>query len=143
MGSRRDSRTAYVDAHVGNQIRKRRILMGLSQTRLGDSLGLSFQQVQKYERGIDRISVGRLVQMAEVLDVPITYFFEELSPALQIVAEGRDPEAGLAAAESAMADDPMAKRETLELVRAYYEIDQPELRRNVFGLIRSIASREQ
>ena len=143
MGSRRDSRTAYVDAHVGNQIRKRRILMGLSQTRLGDSLGLSFQQVQKYERGIDRISVGRLVQMAEVLDVPITYFFEELSPALQIVAEGRGPEAGLAAAESAMADDPMAKRETLELVRAYYEIDQPELRRNVFGLIRSIASREQ
>lgn len=143
MGSRRDSRTAYVDAHVGNQIRKRRILMGFSQTRLGDSLGLSFQQVQKYERGIDRISVGRLVQMAEVLEVPITYFFEELSPGLDVVAEGRAPEDGLAAAESAMAGDPMAKRETLELVRAYYEIDQPELRRNVFGLIRSIASREQ
>ena len=70
MGSRRDSRTAYVDAHVGNRLRERRILLGMSQTRLGESLGLSFQQIQKYERGIDRISVGRLVHMSEVLDVP-------------------------------------------------------------------------
>ena len=143
MGSRRDSRTAYVDSHVGNRLRERRILLGLSQTRLGESLGLSFQQIQKYERGIDRISVGRLVHLSQVLDVPITYFFEELAdPAPGDQADRSllldSAEAGLAA----LADDPMSKRETLELVRAYYKIEQPELRKHIFSLIRSIASRE-
>ncbi len=139
MGSRRDSRTAYVDAHVGGRLRERRILLGLSQTRLGESLGLSFQQIQKYERGIDRISVGRLVHLAHVLEVPITYFFDELS---------EPGESGGLAARVAIssagesAEDPMSKRETLELVRAYYQIEQPELRKHIFALIRSIASRE-
>ena len=143
MGSRRDSRTAYVDSHVGNRLRERRILLGLSQTRLGESLGLSFQQIQKYERGIDRISVGRLVHLAHVLDVPITYFFDELSDPSAINGQ----EEGASIAQDAMAtmatsDDPMSKRETLELVRAYYQIEQPELRKHIFSLIRSIASRE-
>ena len=142
MGSRRDSRTAYVDSHVGNRLRERRILLGLSQTRLGESLGLSFQQIQKYERGIDRISVGRLVHLAHVLDVPITYFFEELSDPSSIngLDDGSGPPAEAAAL--AVSDDPMSKRETLELVRAYYQIEQPELRKHIFSLIRSIASRE-
>ena len=78
MGSRRDARTAFVDAHVGGRLRERRILLGMSQTKLGESLGLSFQQIQKCERGIDRISVGRLVHLAQVLGVPITFFFEDL-----------------------------------------------------------------
>jgi len=140
MGSRRDSRTAYVDSHVGHRVRERRILLGMSQTRLGESLGLSFQQVQKYERGIDRISVGRLVHMAHVLDVPITYFFEELAEP----GEGAGSKArALAAVNGTLgSEDPMSKRETLELVRAYYQIDQPELRKHIFSLIRSIASRE-
>ncbi len=142
MGSRRDSRTAYVDAHVGGRLRERRILLGLSQTRLGESLGLSFQQIQKYERGIDRISVGRLVHLAHVLEVPITYFFDELSePGDTAGSAGLGM--GIAkpgAAEAA--EDPMSKRETLELVRAYYQIEQPELRKHIFALIRSIASRE-
>lgn len=143
MGSRRDSRTAYVDSHVGNRLRERRILLGLSQTRLGESLGLSFQQIQKYERGIDRISVGRLVHLAQVLDVPITYFFDDLSGPEQ--SEGAENSLGIdagAVAITALADDPMSKRETLELVRAYYKIEQPELRKHIFSLIRSIASRE-
>ena len=139
MGSRRDSRTAYVDAHVGGRLRERRILLGLSQTRLGESLGLSFQQIQKYERGIDRISVGRLVHLAHVLEVPITYFFDELS-------ESGDTAGLLAgigkASTGETAEDPMSKRETLELVRAYYQIEQTELRKHIFALIRSIASRE-
>ena len=141
MGSRRDSRTAYVDSHVGNRLRERRILLGLSQTRLGESLGLSFQQIQKYERGIDRISVGRLVHLAHVLDVPITYFFEELSDPGS--AGGLDGSATVGDMIGAVSsDDPMSKRETLELVRAYYQIEQPELRKHIFSLIRSIASRE-
>ena len=142
MGSRRDSRTAYVDAHVGNRLRERRILLGLSQTRLGESLSLSFQQIQKYERGIDRISVGRLVHLAHVLDVPITYFFEELS-APEGVDGGELQDSVLrSSASEALSEDPMSKRETLELVRAYYQIDQPELRKHIFALIRSIATRE-
>lgn len=139
MGSRRDSRTAYVDAHVGGRLRERRILLGLSQTRLGESLGLSFQQIQKYERGIDRISVGRLVHLAHVLEVPITYFFDELSQ------PGDSGDVAILATKPGIgeaAEDPMSKRETLELVRAYYQIEQPELRKHIFALIRSIASRE-
>ena len=139
MGSRRDSRTAYVDAHVGGRLRERRILLGLSQTRLGESLGLSFQQIQKYERGIDRISVGRLVHLAHVLEVPITYFFDELSEP----GDSAGLLAGIAKASTGeAAEDPMSKRETLELVRAYYQIEQTELRKHIFALIRSIASRE-
>ncbi len=142
MGSRRDSRTAYVDAHVGNRLRERRILLGLSQTRLGESLGLSFQQIQKYERGIDRISVGRLVHLAHVLDVPITYFFEELSAPEGVDGGELEDSVSRSSAAEALSEDPMSKRETLELVRAYYQIEQPELRKHIFALIRSIASRE-
>ena len=142
MGSRRDSRTAYVDAHVGGRLRERRILLGLSQTRLGESLGLSFQQIQKYERGIDRISVGRLVHLAHVLEVPITYFFDELSEPGDGGGSGGLALAVTKAGTGETAEDPMSKRETLELVRAYYQIEQPELRKHVFALIRSIASRE-
>ena len=141
MGSRRDPRTAYVNAHVGGRLRKRRILLGFSQTRLGESLDLSFQQIQKYERGIDRISVGRLVHLAQALDVPITYFFEELSE-----LDESTPEVLKSALKSDKSDtipaDPMSTTETLELVRAYYQIEQPELRKRVFALIRSLASRE-
>ena len=142
MGSRRDSRTAYVDAHVGNRLRERRILLGMSQTRLGESLGLSFQQVQKYERGIDRISVGRLVHMSHVLDVPITYFFEDLSEPGAARAGATEHDHRLSGNGADGSDDPMSKRETLELVRAYYQIEQSELRKHVFALIRSIATRE-
>ena len=142
MGSRRDSRTAYVDAHVGGRLRERRILLGLSQTRLGESLGLSFQQIQKYERGIDRISVGRLVHLAHVLEVPITYFFDELSQPGENAGSGESAIVATKPGIGEAAEDPMSKRETLELVRAYYQIEQPELRKHIFALIRSIASRE-
>ena len=141
MGSRRDARTAYVDSHVGGRLRERRILLGMSQTRLGESLGLSFQQIQKYERGIDRISVGRLVHLAQVLGVPITYFFEDLddfSPPENSPMPGWGKRG---ASGGAKLEDPMSKRETLELVRAYYQIEDAQLRKHIFSLIRSIATR--
>jgi transcriptional regulator with XRE-family HTH domain len=103
---------------------------------------LSFQQIQKYERGIDRISVGRLVHLAHVLEVPITYFFDELSEPGDTGGSGALALAVTKAGIGETAEDPMSKRETLELVRAYYQIEQPELRKHVFALIRSIASRE-
>ncbi len=141
MGSRREPRTAYVNAHVGGRLRERRILLGFSQTRLGESLDLSFQQIQKYEGGTDRISVGRLVHLAEVLDVPITYFFEELSG-----LDESTPKVLKSALKSDKSDtipaDSMSTTETLELVRAYYQIEPPKLRKRVFTLIRSLTSRE-
>ncbi len=109
---------------------------------MGESLDLSFQQIQKYERGIDRISVGRLVHLAHVLEVPITYFFEELIE--HGFADGSDSPVRAAVSTHAgeRAEDPMSRRETLELVRAYYQIEQPDLRKHVFALIRSIATKE-
>ncbi len=142
MGGRRDPRTAYVDAHVGGRLRERRLLLGLSQTRLGEPVGLSFQQIQKYERGMDRISVGRLVRMAKVLDVPITFFFDDLD-ALSPQKNTRMRDSGKRGTKpDAMLEDPLSKRETLELVRAYYQIEDAELRKHFYSLIRSLASRE-
>lgn len=122
-----------IDVHVGQRVRLRRTLMGLSQVKLAGMLGLTFQQVQKYEKGYNRIGSSRLYQIARVLDASVAFFFEDIAP-----AGGR----GTAhAAESAAPyePDPMAKRETLELVRAYYRIADPALRRRVFDLVKSIA----
>ena len=71
-----------VDVHVGALVRQRRTMLGISQGRLGEALGLTFQQVQKYERGVNRISAGRLYHISVILDVPINYFFEGISPAV-------------------------------------------------------------
>src|SRR5574340_1053213 len=74
----KESRASPIDAHVGYRIRLRRTLLGLSQERLGDALGLTFQQVQKYERGINRVGASRLFDLARVLDVPISFFFDDM-----------------------------------------------------------------
>jgi len=120
-----------IDIHVGGRVRLRRTLMGLSQAALARSLGLTFQQVQKYEKGYNRIGSSRLFQIAQTLEVPVAYFFEAMSGA---------PGAEFAVAETHQSydADPMAKRETLELVRAYYRIGDPAVRRRVFDLIKSI-----
>lgn len=123
------------DVHVGGRVRLRRTLLGMSQERLGDALGLTFQQVQKYERGANRIGASRLFDLSRVLDVPVSYFFEEMDGA----SPGR---ARAALAEEKASDyepDPMIKRETLELVRAYYRIGDPHVRRRVFELAKALA----
>ena len=114
----------------------RRTLLGLSQEKLGEALGLTFQQVQKYERGANRIGASRLYQISHVLDVPVSFFFEELSP-----GDGRMGHAGPGLAEGGeeFEQDPLAKRETLELVRAYYRITDPRVRRRVFELVKALA----
>lgn len=126
-----------IDVHVGARMRLRRTLLGLSQEKLGDALGLTFQQVQKYERGVNRIGAGRLFSLARVLDVPITYFYEDV-PAAAVAAGGRRV-AGFAEAAAANYDaDPMSSRETMELVKAYYRIADQRKRRKVLDLIRSM-----
>jgi transcriptional regulator with XRE-family HTH domain len=118
-------------------MRMRRTLLGLSQEKLGDALGLTFQQVQKYERGANRIGASRLHQLSRALEVPVSYFFEEMAEEDQ--AAPPDPPPQLDGAADA---DPMTRRETLELVRAYYRIKDPSVRRRVFELAKTLAKVE-
>jgi ribosome-binding protein aMBF1 (putative translation factor) len=78
IGGEKESRPSPIDVHVGSRIRLRRTLMGLSQERLGEALGLTFQQVQKYERGVNRVGASRLFDLSRVLDVPISFFFDDM-----------------------------------------------------------------
>jgi transcriptional regulator with XRE-family HTH domain len=131
-----------VDVHVGARMRLRRTLLGMSQESLGEAIGLTFQQVQKYERGANRIGASRLFDLSRVLDVPVSYFFDDMSDAVQ----ARSPvavirgEAGDAAPASSGEPDVMAQRETLELVRAYYKIIDPRVRAQVYAMAKTLAA---
>ncbi len=107
----------------------------MSQERLGDALGLTFQQIQKYERGANRVGCSRLYEISRVLDVSVSYFFEGAPEPDQPVDAGASEERP----ETEHRSDPMSKRETLELVRAYYRITDPSVRRRFFDLAKSIA----
>ena len=113
-----------VDQHVGSRLRQRRTLLGLSQEKLGEAVGLTFQQIQKYEKGANRVGASRLFQFSEVLDVDISYFFEEM-PA-EIRTRRGAYNTGLKDQEQeSLQPNPMARRETLELVRYYYRNTDP------------------
>jgi transcriptional regulator with XRE-family HTH domain len=135
-----EGRPSPIDIHVGSRIRLRRTLLGMSQERLGEALGLTFQQVQKYERGVNRVGASRLFDLSRVLDVPISFFFDDMPEPLA-AAYGGPPSRrslGFAEAQEGFGDDTMSKRETLELVRAYYRITDPSVRKRVFDLIKSL-----
>lgn len=124
-----------VDVHVGARLRQRRTLLGMSQSKLGDSVDLTFQQVQKYERGSNRVSSSRLFEFAKVLDVPITYFFDEMpSNVAGKPGRGRKKVAD-EATSTKEGKNPLIKRETLELVRAYYKIREADTRKGIFSMI--------
>ena len=133
-----------VDAHVGYRVRLRRVLIGMSQERLGELLGLTFQQVQKYERGINRIGAGRLYEVAEILDVPISFFFDDMPESLANTYGGQATRrsTGFSETQDSFSDDALNRRETLELVRAYYRITDPSVRKRVFDLIKSMGPPE-
>lgn len=124
-----------VDVHVGSRVRMRRTLLGFSQEKLGDALALTFQQVQKYERGANRIGSSRLYEISRILDVPVSFFFDEMSSEISAAGTVSSAEIGVTAQQ-----DPLAKRETLELVRAYYRITEPRVRKRIFELMKSIAA---
>ena len=127
-----------VDVHVGKRVRQRRTLLGLSQTTLGEAIGLTFQQVQKYERGANRVSSSRLFDLGRILDVPISHFFEDMPGAVQKQSPANL--IGVLAPEPADYDpDPMMRRETLELTRAYYRIPDAATRKPLFELIKSLS----
>ena len=120
-----------VDVHVGSRIRLRRTRLGMSQQKLGEAIGLTFQQVQKYEKGTNRVGASRMQQLSDVLDVPVSYFFDEMNGAL----------AAAPATSTRGSDDkdPMVKRETLELVRAYYKITNDKVRKRLFEMTKALA----
>ncbi len=132
-----------IDVHVGSRIRLRRTLLGLSQADVATALGLTFQQVQKYERGSNRVSSSRLFDLARILDVPISYFYAEMSAKVSEQSPAnlmQTPVSKLPPRED-FERDPMARRETLELVRAYYKIECPSTRKYLAKMVKSIAER--
>lgn len=126
-----------IDGHVGGRVKLRRMMLGLSQQTLARSLRVSYQQMQKNERGTNRIASSRLFELSLALDVPIQFFFDEMPAEMAATAGG--PSTGFARADAADARDPLAKRETLELVRAYYRIESPSVRKRVYGLAKTLA----
>lgn len=117
-----------VDSHVGSRVRLRRLELGFSQERLAEQLGITFQQVQKYERGTNRIGASRLHQIAIVLQSPITYFFEGAS-------ESALPRSGEQSPLAQALSDPA----TVRLVRAFASISDPQLKQKAVGIIEAIA----
>lgn len=122
-----------VDSHVGRRIRQRRMLMGMSQEKLGEAIGLTFQQVQKYERAANRISASKLYDISRALDVPVSFFFEDVDP----LSSGAMT-AGVGAEAGETPENAMDKRETLELVRAFYRIENPAVRKRLIDFVRSL-----
>jgi transcriptional regulator with XRE-family HTH domain len=137
------SRSHPVDNHVGARMRQRRTLLGMSQTKLGTAVGLTFQQIQKYERGSNRIGSSRLFEFTKVLDVPVSYFFDEM-PSNALAGRpmsGRGRKGfGEAATPFEQEKDPLIKRETLELVRAYYKIREPRVRKRIFEMVKAVGA---
>lgn len=115
-------------------------MMGLSQETLGEAVGLTFQQIQKYERGANRIGCSRLYQFSHILGVPVSFFFEDMPDG----ALGKVAKSSLRGMsdqdQSGIEDDPMTRQETLELVRAYYRISDPNVRKKVFDLLRAMTN---
>ncbi|MBU2580399.1 MAG: helix-turn-helix transcriptional regulator [Alphaproteobacteria bacterium] len=137
-GDERNARSPNpMDIHVGTRVRLRRMLLGMSQEKLGDQLGLTFQQVQKYEKGINRIGASRLFDLAKTLGVPIDYFFEDAPlPALGMAED----QAGY---DDKTNDNPvfdfLSTREGLELNKAFVKIGDPRIRKSIVELVRSLA----
>ncbi|WP_321393300.1 helix-turn-helix transcriptional regulator [Emcibacter sp.] len=123
-----------VDVHVGSRVRLRRTLLGMSQEKLGKALGLTFQQIQKYERGANRIGSSRLFQLSQILDVPVSFFFDDMSAEVASGQGSKDKDA------QTFEVDQMSRRETLELVRAYYKISDPAVRKKAFELVKALGN---
>lgn len=127
-----------IDVHVGRRLRQRRTLLGFSQQKLAGEINLTFQQLQKYERGSNRVSASCLFRLARGLDVPVSFFFEEIGSAM---LKGVMPSpADIASTNAALnaENDTLCKRETLELVRSYYKIGDPKVRKRLFEMTKTL-----
>ena len=121
------------DSYVGSRVRIQRKMLGMSQEKLGEQLGITFQQVQKYEKGANRIGASRLQTISQILEVPISYFFPQEPAAVGGMGENT---------QSDYISDFMMSSEGIELNRAFAQIKDPKLRRKVIDLVRTMASTE-
>ncbi len=128
-----------VDVHVGARLKQRRRLLGITQTDLGDAIGVTFQQVQKYESSTNRIGASRIFDLARVLDVPVNFFFEDMPTAVAAISPATKRR-GKAKKLTGFEPNLMVKRETLELVRAYYEIEDADVRKGVYQLTKAMGA---
>lgn len=121
-----------IDVHVGSRIRLRRNMVSMSQEKLGEALGITFQQIQKYEKGTNRVGASRLQQISQVLGVPVSFFFED--------APGEAPGGGMAESQSAgFVVDFLSSSEGLQLNRSFARISDPKVRRKIVELVRTLA----
>jgi transcriptional regulator with XRE-family HTH domain len=128
-----------VDKHVGSRVRMRRMMLGMSQEKLGDALGLTFQQVQKYEKGTNRIGASRLSQIAQILQVQVSFFFE----GAPTVGTGGRPEGFGEAASPVYVSDFLASSDGLSLTKSFMKIGDAKLRRRIVDLVEQIAASEK
>ncbi|NJM55403.1 MAG: helix-turn-helix transcriptional regulator [Verrucomicrobiae bacterium] len=141
VGGERNARRAnLIDTHVGQRLRLRRMLLGMSQEKLGEQLGLTFQQVQKYEKGVNRVGASRLFDLAHVLGVPVQYFYDELDPS-SVDANGQARGFAERSTETYVVDF-LGTREGLELNKAFARVSEPRVRRAIIDLVRSLADPE-
>jgi transcriptional regulator with XRE-family HTH domain len=127
-----------IDKHVGSRVRMRRMMLGMSQEKLGDALGLTFQQVQKYEKGTNRIGASRLQQISHILQVPVAFFFEGAPH----IAGGPVPDGAEHAPSPAYVSDFLATSDGLSLTKAFMRIPDAKLRRRIVDLVQQIAGEE-
>jgi transcriptional regulator with XRE-family HTH domain len=126
-----------IDVQVGNRVRIRRMLIGMSQERLGDMLGLTFQQVQKYEKGVNRIGAGRLFEVARILNVPVDFFYEGVAAQLTGQPGVNEPESAPPVMEF------VSSGEGLQLSLAFMKIKDAKVRKRVLDLVKSLAEDEE
>src|SRR5687768_8930159 len=130
-----------IDVHVGSRVRLRRSILGLSQENLAEGLGLTFQQVQKYERGVNRVSASRLYHLGQILDVPVNFFFEgfnEKSPAKAYgFSDNKQEDFSWLEEEGG---DLMERKETVDLVRTYYQVQDETVRKNFVKMLKALVA---
>jgi transcriptional regulator with XRE-family HTH domain len=133
-----DNEPNPVDVHVGKRIRLRRTILHITQQQMAEMLGLTFQQVQKYEKGMNRVGASRLWDISRVLNVSMSFFFEDMDEDIASQSPrmlNKDESYFAAEKQYPFDDDPMKRAETLELVRAYYKIHNRTIARNLYELI--------
>lgn len=136
--SGKKGRASSIDEHVGAKLKQRRTLIGMSQEKLAEAVGITFQQIQKYENGANRVSAGRLYEFSKILEVPVAFFFDNVhSPAISAsIGLSDNTQESFAPQEQAI--DVMQRKETIDLVRAYYEIDSDDQRKELLKMVRSM-----
>jgi transcriptional regulator with XRE-family HTH domain len=124
-----------IDIHVGSRVRLRRTMLGMSQEKLGEALGITFQQIQKYEKGTNRVGASRLQAISNILNVPVSFFFEDAP------GDNTSAQSGMAEANSSnYVVDFLSSSEGLQLNRAFVKISDPKVRRKLVDLVKALAA---